>query len=182
MAFLPDIQVSFSIPKTEGFMQLAKDYQVLIGVFAGIITVLLTMLANDWVGRRARYSAIQHERSTLRTALLSELLFLDTRYKNIVKVLSATDLNSMNMIPYEPDHIYKTMTKKLGLLEPKEISLLIEAYGHSRSVIDTTKSENELTDAGTVRIRRENFAGTIEMLNKGTEHVQNAIAGIRSCL
>lgn len=177
-------EISFLLPShVWGWYDFLKDFQGLIGGLLALCGVFFTIYFTGRREHQRRIAETEHDRSTLRTALLSELQFLDNRYANMIRSFNTAGnngINGINVTPYEPDFIYRAMVQKLGLLQPIEVACLIVAYSHARSLIDTLRHENEVTHSGVITVRKLNFGVTVEMLNNGLQRVQNAINTIEA--
>jgi len=105
-----------------------KDFQTLIVGVIGFTGVILTIKKNAAIANEQQAQNINHERATLRNALISELeLIRDTFIKN--SEVPEGDEQEDAFYPMESHtKVYQSFINKLGLLTNKEASSVITAY------------------------------------------------------
>ena len=125
------------------FATFARDYgamtaALIVGVvgFAGVITA---QFVNAYLARRQRRDAIDHERHTLRTALLEELRFLKLSYEDRAKMIKEVEDEHAQfgsfLVPTDTmSDAYQRLVDRIGLLTSEQAATAIQAYLAVRQV------------------------------------------------
>lgn len=108
--------------------QFVKDFQSIIVGLIGFSGVIYTLRMNAQLSRKQHERTVKQEREVLRTALRAELELIRKSFSNNASSIEE-DEESDAFYPSESHTIiYQNFVGKLGLLSPKEVSAVIEAY------------------------------------------------------
>jgi hypothetical protein len=110
-----------------------KEWQTAVSALAGFVGVILTLLVNAWLGRRADNLTRRHDRLALRTVFRSELASLTDQATGIIEQvteqLEKEDNKTALAIKVRlPTVIYDKNVDRLGILTNKEIETILETY------------------------------------------------------
>jgi hypothetical protein len=113
----------------ENLLCYLKTYQILVSGIVGFTGVVLTMLANAYFQRAQHKRAIRHEKQSLRTALKAELNSNKQAYEYRIEQFNEPSGHDHALMQNKvQDNVYDTLLAKIGILEPGEITVIIEAY------------------------------------------------------
>lgn len=97
----------------------------------GFVGVMITIRYNGRLAREQREDERNHERETLRTALIEELKINQTALRKNAKTLKddPTEEGGGVFVPNDPmEDVYLSAVSKIGLLSELEVSRVINAY------------------------------------------------------
>jgi hypothetical protein len=87
------------------------------------------MLANAYMQRLQHKRASQHEKQSLRSALKAELTVNKQSYEHRIQQFNEPRGHDHALIQNKvQDKVYNTLLAKIGILEPAEITAVIDAY------------------------------------------------------
>jgi len=105
--------------------ELLRDFQTVIVGIIGFAGVIITIAVNAQLSRRERREQRNHDRQTIRTALITELNIIKGSLEKSVKKTKATAV----AVPTDTmDNAYRALTDKIGLLTPDEVHNVTYAY------------------------------------------------------
>ncbi len=112
-------------------IDLLEKFQTLVVGFIGFAGVIITLLVNAWTARRQRRYEIDHERGTLRVALIEELSIIrDSMQKNAKNLREGDRLaGGDSLMPTDPmEDAYHAFLPRIGLLTKDEVGRVMKAY------------------------------------------------------
>lgn len=102
------------------------DFQTLIVGVIGFVGVVYTLRENALLAKKQHERVIDHEKETLRAALVAELEII---YKSLNGLAESSTPSQGAFYPEEIPHIvYKSLISKIGLLTSEEVGAVIKAY------------------------------------------------------
>lgn len=111
-----------------------KNYQTLIVGVLGFIGVMVTLVLNAWLERKAERRRMEHETSILRTSLIEEmkaqrdaLLHAAEGSKKAKDTSGAVKQDALTPLQRWTD-IFDSSLEKLGLLTSEEVAAVLDAY------------------------------------------------------
>ncbi len=114
--------------------QLAQWFErfqtAIVGVlgFAGVIA---SLFVNAWLARRDRDLALQHERTTVRTALLEELKIIKRSLEEAIRTIELCEKQDKGDLLVSTDtmsDVYDSFIPRIGLLPSEQVAKVILAY------------------------------------------------------
>ena len=108
-----------------------ETYQTIVVGVVGFAGVICTIRFNAKNARNERRAERDHERDTLRVALIAELKINRRTLTENTSTLRecSSDPESKAFIPTDPmNHAYLTLVPRIGLLSEDEVSKVMEAY------------------------------------------------------
>lgn len=147
-----------------------QEYQALLGGTLGFIGVIITLVVNATLARKARQDERNHERDTLRTALITELRVHERRLQ---ETIDKSEDSSHPETQYSAfpvgvvDDAYRALLPRLGLLSAGEVEKVMQAYLFLQEVSQRSLLLGELADSAGhyVKIPR-NYLNVMTALNK----------------
>ena len=103
---------------------------IFIGIL-GFVGVMITLWYNGKLAREQREDERNHERETLRAALIEELKINRTALRENADTLKGDPPEETGgaFIPTDPmDDVYRALVSRIGLLSQTEVSKIITAY------------------------------------------------------
>lgn len=167
---------------------LEKFQTIVVGLlgFAGVIT---TISMNGRLARRQHERQQAHERETLRTALCAELEVICQMLINRRQSLSEHKPGQSALIPaYVPDHVYRQLLGRIGLLSSTEVGSVIRAYllvgempQRLRLLEETTAAATDSPDYIRVSAEHAQHAATLHdnFLKSANLALENVKAALR---
>jgi len=113
-----------------------NNYQTLIVGVIGFAGVIITLLVNAKIPRDQRRDEIEHERATLRAALVEELKIIrDSLQGNLARFEELPPNGKKGLfLPTDPmDDAYRSFVPRLGLLTEPEVHKVMNAYLYLRT-------------------------------------------------
>lgn len=113
-----------------------NNYQTLIVGAIGFAGVITTLLVNAKISRDRRRDELEHERATLRAALIEELKINgDSLRENLASLEGLPpDGEKGAFIPTDPmDDAYRSFVPRIGLLTESEVHRVMNAYLYLRT-------------------------------------------------
>lgn len=107
-----------------------ETYQTFFTGLLGFTGVIVTMVVNAKHQTKLQSRQMEHEVSSLRVALKSELIANKNFYENRIQQLNeSSEFSHDALLPNNTvDHVYKTLLDKLGLLSEDEVENILKAY------------------------------------------------------
>ncbi len=112
--------------------------------FAGVIA---TLIVNAWLARRDQELALQHERTTVRTALLEELKIIKRSLEEAIRTIELGEKQDKGDLLVSTDtmsDVYDAFIPRIGLLPSEQVAKVMLAY---MSVLELHKSLTLLSGA-----------------------------------
>lgn len=161
-------------------------FQTFIVGGLGFLGVVVTLIVNASLARSQREAVATHERTCLRVALKEELTLLRQTYEHQAKDLlrAPEDEDGYHDIPpYEMTSVYQAMLPKIGALSPKEVSLVLQAYGgelQARHLIATFYAVPLAQTGGAIRVPNSKSRRLSQLLTNGVAVLQTAIDSLEA--
>ncbi|CAH1387517.1 hypothetical protein [Candidatus Nitrotoga sp. M5] len=106
-----------------------ETFQTFFTGLLGFTGVIITMIVNANHQTKLHAQKIEHERTSLRMAIKSELISNKNTYEaRIEQFNEQSEYKNALIQNYTVDHIYKTLLDKIGLLTEEEVESIIKAY------------------------------------------------------
>ncbi|WP_282608956.1 hypothetical protein [Pelagibius sp. Alg239-R121] len=161
----------------------AKDFQTLIVGILGFAGVMTTLWFNSWQARMQRLAERQHERETLRAAILEELKIIHYATMQNVEAGNEGFLSepAASAVPvYQLSDAYNSFVGRLGLLSEDEVASIMQAYLSYRAFhANLTLFGKPLGHTGAfVEIPSQKSEILIEMYQKLSPKIESAIQAI----
>ncbi len=172
-----NLDFSFLIPSPVfGWYQLFKDFQYILVGLIGFSGVIITLVVNARISRKARKEAADSERRALRAALFAELGFNKTRYANMIETLNAMKGDRMGMPIDTVDTFYYGMIDRLGILSPQELTAIIPAYARMTSLKMGLRFQFKEHHTGNIVVEQSKVPWIIDAVKHVIPSVEAAIA------
>jgi hypothetical protein len=113
-----------------------NSYQTLLVGGIGFAGVIVTLLVNAKISRDQRRHEIEHERATLRAALVAELKVNGDSLRGNLASLEKLPTNGQKgaFVPTDPmDDAFRSFVPRLGLLTELEVHKVMTAYLYLRT-------------------------------------------------
>jgi hypothetical protein len=104
-----------------------ERYQTFIAGVLGFTGVIITILMNAKFARDQHQKELQHETSTIRNALVTELTLLCDSYKLRIKQFNDTKGRAALINDYVANQVYLQLLPRIGLLTKTEIEKVMTA-------------------------------------------------------
>lgn len=110
-------------------MTFFQPYQTLIVGVLGFVGVIVTLVVNAWLQRKAHADQRLHELGALRAALRGELKVNRNTFAGRVNELKASSSTSDPHVPAKVmNAVFRSSISKLGLLRESELEPVLVAY------------------------------------------------------
>ena len=170
----------------ENFFFFFQKYQTFVVGILGFGGVMLTIFMNARLSRQQYDRQINHEREALRTALHSELEFIRKIFEGRCKVNQEKEgLQSAFFLPENiSTQVYSQLINKIGLLSPREIEAVMEAYAlvsdlPVRLKLLSTSHDSSFDKPGYIFVASEHAKTAIEMHKSFLPKIELAIKALR---
>ena len=177
------------------FATFARDYgamtaALIVGAvgFAGVITA---QFVNAYLARRQRRDAIEHDRRTVRTALLEELRFLKLSYEDRAKMIKNVEDDEPNtsfVVPTDTmSDAYQHLIDQIGLLTSDQAAKAIQAYltvrqvpAELRLIEDEPYPDGDARARHWIRLKRKRAAVVRGMHESRVKLIDDAIKALEA--
>jgi hypothetical protein len=108
-----------------------KEFQTLAVGSIGFLGVIMTLIVNAHLARKARRETIDHDRRLIRIALREELKIIQSAFKSRIQTIdeAEADANPGILVPLTAmTNVYDRLLDQLGLLTSAEVSKVMGAY------------------------------------------------------
>ena len=107
-----------------------ETYQTLAVGIVGFVGVIVTILFNAKISRDQRRDERDHERNTLRVALIAELKINRRSLRENADTLKEASSDTEDaFVPTDPmDDVYRAFVPRIGLLSQDEVGKVMDAY------------------------------------------------------
>jgi hypothetical protein len=124
---------------------LLKDYQTGVSAFVGFVGVIVTLVFNAWLARRARRQERKHEGEVLRRAIVSEFASIREELKKRLRLFDDGAVSERQNVYLEMDvdglsQVYRAQLPNLGLLSAREAEMAVDVHVHMRTLPRTIEA------------------------------------------
>ena len=118
---------------------LLKEYQTGTSALVGFAGVIVTLVVNAWLARRARRQERQHEAEVLRRAIVSEFASILEELRKRLRGFDDGAASERQNLYLELDvdglsQVYRSQLPNLGLLTARQAEMTVDIHTHMRTL------------------------------------------------